>query len=294
MLELKGKVAVVTGAASGIGRGLAERFAQEGMRLVLADIEPGALEATATALRDKAADMATLVTDVSDGGAVEALASLAYNRFGAVHVVCNNAGIVPAGRFRPVWDYAPEDWTWAMGVNLMGIVHGIRSFVPRMRAAGDWGHVVNTISVAGLISGPNAPVYGASKHAAMRVTEALYASLQDENSPIGVTALCPGVVQTGIGDSERNRPKGLMPSGGIAEDTPEMRAAAAEVKAGGLMPDAVAEMVIEAIRDRQFYLLTTAAFDRAVRARANDLLARRNPVFVDQLTLSREDVDALS
>lgn len=293
MPELKGKVAVITGAASGIGRGLAERFAREGMRLVLADIEPGTLEATATALRGKAADIATLVTDVSDGIAVEALASLAYDRFGAVHILCNNAGIVPAGRFRPVWDYAVEDWTWAMGVNLMGIVHGIRSFVPRMRAAGDWGHVVNTISVAGLISGPNAPVYGASKHAAMRVTEALYASLQDENSSIGVTALCPGVVQTGIGDSERNRPKGLMPSGGIAEDTPEMRDAAAKVKAGGLMPDAVADMVIEAICNRQLYLLTTAAFDRAVRTRADDLLARRNPVFVDQLTLSREDVDAL-
>lgn len=292
MIEFNGKVAVVTGAASGIGRGLAERFAREGMALVLADIEQAPLEALAGHLRGEGAEVATAVTDVSSGEAVEALAVLSYERFGAVHVLCNNAGIVPAGRFRQVWEYAVEDWAWALGVNLMGIVHGIRSFVPRMRAAGSWGHMVNTVSVAGLVSGPNAPVYGASKHAAMRVTEALYGSLREENSPIGVTALCPGVVLTGITESERNRPAHLRPAEGVAEDSEEVKAVVAAVKAGGLMPDAVADMVIEAIRARQFYLVTTTAFDRAVRSRADDILARRNPVFVDQLTLSREDNDA--
>src|SRR5690606_6794778 len=144
---------------SGIGKGLAERFAGEGMALVLADIEQAPLNALAEDLRGRGVQVATRVTDVSSAEAVEALAQLAYERFGAVHVLCNNAGIVPAGRFRPVWDYSVEDWTWALGVNLMGIVHGIRAFVPRMRAASGWGHIVNTVSVAGLVSGANAPVY---------------------------------------------------------------------------------------------------------------------------------------
>ncbi len=293
MIEFSGKVAVVTGAASGIGRGLAERFAREGMRLVLADVEQAPLQVLAGRLGDGGAEVAAQVTDVADAAAVEALAVAAYERFGAVHVLCNNAGIVPGGRFRPIWDFAVEDWAWALGVNLMGLVHGIRSFVPRMRAAGGWGHIVNTVSVSGLVSGSSAPVYGASKHAALRATEALYASLSEEGSPIGVTALCPGVVQTGIGDLERNRPSGLVPVGGVAADTEEMRSAAAKVKSGGLLPDAVAEMVVKAIRDRQFYLVTTTAFDEAIRDRMEDILARRNPQFVDHLTLSKGEVDAL-
>ena len=292
MIEFSGRVAVVTGAASGIGRALVERFASEGMRLVLADVEERPLREVAEALADAGADVVAVITDVSDAAAVEALAAAAYDRFGAVHVVCNNAGVVPAARYRPIWEFSVEDWSWALGVNLMGIVHGIRSFVPRMRAAGGWGHVVNTISVSGLISGADSPVYGASKHAALRATEALYASLAEENSPIGVTALCPGVVRTGIGNSERNRPRQLVPAAGVATDTAEMRAAAAQVTSSGLPPDAVAEMVVEAIRERQFYVLTTSAFDGAIRARMDDILARRNPVFAPLLSLSKGDVDA--
>jgi NAD(P)-dependent dehydrogenase (short-subunit alcohol dehydrogenase family) len=292
MVELKHKVAVVTGAASGIGRGLAQRFAKEGMRLALADVQTGPLEELASALRADGTEVLTQTTDVSKADAVEALSTAVYERFGVVHVLCNNAGIVPAARFHPIWEYSLEDWAWGMGVNLMGVVHGIRSFIPRMRAAGGWGHVVNTISVSGLASGANAPIYGASKHAAMRATEALYASLQAENSPIGVTALCPGVVLTSISDSERTRPRDLVPVGGVVEDTPELKAVTEAVKAGGLLPSAVAEMVVQAIHDNQFYLLTTSAFDRAVRSRMEDILARRNPNFVDQLQLSKEDNDA--
>jgi NAD(P)-dependent dehydrogenase (short-subunit alcohol dehydrogenase family) len=143
MTDFQGKVAVVTGAASGIGLGLAERFARDGMRLVLADIEAAPLEALAARLRASGVGVEALVTDVSDAAAVEALAVRAYDRFGAAHLVCNNAGIVPAGRYRPVWEFTLNDWQWAMGVNLMGVVHGIRSFVPRMRAGGEWGHIVN-------------------------------------------------------------------------------------------------------------------------------------------------------
>lgn len=290
--ELSGRVAVVTGAASGIGRGLAERFAQEGMRLVLADIEAGPLEAVAQALRAGGAAVLARRTDVSDAACVDALADAAWDAFGAVHVVCNNAGIVPGARFRPIWETAPEDWQWSIGVNLMGVVHGIRSFVPRMRAGGGWGHVVNTISVAGLVSGTNSPAYGAAKHAALRATEALYADLKAESSPIGVTALCPGIVSTGIGDSERNRPAGLRPAGGVRGDDPRTMERYRGIKAGGLMPSEVASMVVAAIRDRTFYLVTTTAFDRGVRARMEAILSRRNPDFPDILTMSQEESDA--
>jgi NAD(P)-dependent dehydrogenase (short-subunit alcohol dehydrogenase family) len=292
MIDFTGKVAVVTGAASGIGRGLAECFAREGMRLVLADIEPAPLDALAATLRKGGAQLETQVANVSNADAVEALAARAYESFGAVHVLCNNAGIVPAGRYRPVWEFALEDWHWAMGVNLMGVVHGMRSFVPRMREAGEWGHVVNTISVAGLYGGAGSPVYGASKHAALRATEALYSSLEAEGSPIGVTALCPGVVKTGIGSSERNRPAALKPESETTSEIAAMQQASDAVTIRGLDPGAVADMVVKAIRERQFYLVTTNAFDRAIRDRMDDMLSRRNPTPVDLLALATEDVHA--
>lgn len=292
MIELRDKVAVVTGAASGIGRGLAERFAAEGMRLVLADIQLAPLEEVAAALRATGVQVETQVTDVSDAAAVQALADRAYAAFGAVHVLCNNAGIVPGARFRPIWETSPEDWHWSLGVNLMGVVHGIQSFIPRMRAQGGWAHVVNTISVAGLVSGTNSPAYGAAKHAALRATEALYADLGAENSPIGVTALCPGVVSTGIGNSERNRPAGLVPAGGVRGDDPAAMEKYRGIKAAGLMPEDVAEMVVQAIRARQFYLVTTTAFDRGITERMEAILTRRNPDFPDILAMSQEESDA--
>ncbi len=292
MIELKGKVAVVTGAASGIGRGLAERFAQEDMRLVMADIQPEPLLALAEQLRAAGTRVITHVTDVARPEAVEALAQAAYDAFGATHVLCNNAGIVPGARFRPIWDYSVEDWQWSFGVNLMGVVNGIRSFVPRMRAAGEWGHVVNTISVAGLVSGKNSPAYGAAKHAALVATEALYASLRAENSPIGVTAFCPGVVLTGISDSERNRPKDMIPEGGVRSDDPAALEKYKNVKAAGLLPADVADMVVNAIRERLFYLVTTKAFDRGIRERMEAILERRDPEFPDILVMSQEEIDA--
>jgi len=292
MTDLNGRVAVITGAASGIGKGLAERFAAEGMRLVLADIQPAPLEALAAGLRAGGSEVITHVTDVSSEAAVESLAKAAYDGFGAVHVLCNNAGIVPGARFSPVWEYTVQDWQWSLGVNLMGVVNGIRSFVPRMRAGGDWGHVVNTISVAGLVSGANSPAYGAAKHAALRVTEALFTSLKDENSPIGVTALCPGVVLTGISDSERNRPRDLVPEGGVKGDDPQILERYRGVKAAGLMPADVAEMVVNAIHARQFYLVTTTAFDRGVTERMQAILERRDPDFPDILVMSQEETNA--
>jgi NAD(P)-dependent dehydrogenase (short-subunit alcohol dehydrogenase family) len=294
MTVLKGRVAVVTGAASGIGRGLAERFAAEGMRLVLADIQPAPLEALAAELRSKGTEVITGITDVASDAAVEALAKVAYDGFGAVHVLCNNAGIVPGARFAPIWEYSVQDWQWSLGVNLMGVVNGIRSFVPKMRAGGEWGHVVNTISVAGLVSGANSPAYGAAKHAALRATEALHASLKEENSPIGVTALCPGVVLTAISDSERNRPRDLVPEDGVKGDDPQIVEKYRSVKGAGLMPADVAEMVVKAIHARQFYLVTTTAFDRGVKERMEAILERRDPDFPDILVMSQEETNARS
>jgi len=293
MMDFSDRVAVITGAGSGIGKGLAERFAAEGMRLVLADIQPEPLEAVAAALRAGGAQVVTRPTDVSDPEAVQALADRAFGEFGAVHVLCNNAGIVPGARFRPVWETSPQDWHWSLGVNLMGVVHGILSFVPRMRAQGGWGHVVNTISVAGLVSGTNSPAYGAAKHAALRATEALHADLTAEGSPIGVTALCPGVVATGIGNSERNRPAGLVPPGGVRGDDPQaLQSRLLDLHGRALQPAEVAEMVVGAIRERRFYLVTTTAFDRGVRARMAAILERRNPDFPDIADMAREDIDA--
>jgi NAD(P)-dependent dehydrogenase (short-subunit alcohol dehydrogenase family) len=227
--------------------------------------------------------------DVSQASEVEQLAVTAYARYGSVDVLCNNAGIVPSGRYRPVWEYPLEDWQWAFDVNLMGVVHGIRSFVPRMLAQKTESHIVNTASVAGLVSGSGSPVYSAAKHAVVRVTEALYASLLEQNAPIGVTMLCPGLVNTRIYESERNRPEQLRPSSGVAAETPELQAIAAELYAHALSPEAVADQVFDAVQAGRLYQITSTQFDDAIRARAEALLARRNPVFPSLLDLSRRD-----
>jgi NAD(P)-dependent dehydrogenase (short-subunit alcohol dehydrogenase family) len=292
MRAFKGRVAVVTGAASGIGLRLVERFAEEGMKVVLADIEHARLDDAVALVRKKGSDAVGLKVDVSDPDAVERLAALAYDRFGAVHILCNNAGIVPSGRFRPVWEYPLEDWRWAIDVNLMGVAHGLRSFIPRMLAGGEPGHVVNTSSVAGVTSGAYSAVYGAAKHAVVRITEALYASLKEMKSEIGVTVLCPGVVRTQIYQSERNRPQGLVPAAGIAAEPAAIEALASKIHAEGLAPQKVADMVVDAIKDEQLYLITTEAFDDAIRDRMECILARRNPVFPDVLALSQKDIDA--
>jgi NAD(P)-dependent dehydrogenase (short-subunit alcohol dehydrogenase family) len=287
MREFSGKVAVITGGGSGIGAALCRLAADLGMKVVVADVDLEAAERVRASLAGGAAIAAKV--DVSRADEVEQLARLAYGGFGAVHLLCNNAGVVPSGRHRPVWEYPLEDWRWAFDVNLMGVVHGLRSFVPRMLAQRSESHIVNTASVAGLISGSGSPVYSASKHAVVRITEALYASLRERNAPIGVTALCPGLVNTRIYESERNRPSHLQSESGPAVETPELQAVAADLFASALSPAAVAEQVFSAIREQRFYQITTTGYDDAIRQRADALLTRRNPEFPDLLDLSTRD-----
>ena len=271
------KVVVITGGAGGIGLAFARRFAREGMRVVLADLEEPALATAAAMLAARGAEVLAVPTDVADPAAVDRLAAAAFARFGGVHLLCNNAGVVPAGRARPLWEFPIEDWRWALDVNLMGVVNGIRSFVPRMIASGERGHVVNTASIAGLVSGPQSVVYSTTKHAVVRVSEALYAAFQEQGLPIGATLLCPGLVDTAIYRSERNRPAGLVPVDGVAAERPDL----AEAASKGLAPDVIAEMLYQAISDGRFYVLTSPAYDGMIRDRLEAILARRNPRFAD-------------
>ena len=266
------------------------RFAREGMQVVIADIDLGAAERVQQALAAAGLSALAVRTDVADDASVAALADLAWATYGHVDVLCNNAGVVPSGRYRPVWEYPLEDWKWSFDVNLMGVVHGLRSFVPRMLAQKTEGHIVITASIAGLMSGSGSAAYSAAKHAAVRVGEALYASFQEMQAPIGVTVLCPGLVNTKIYESERNRPDSLRPAGGPAAETPELQAIASQLYTGAISPETVAEQVFESVQKNILYALTTTNFDGAIRERMEAMLERRQPRFASLLELSKSDM----
>lgn len=290
MKNLSDRVAVITGAASGMGAAMAWRFARSGMKIVVSDIDGDAAAATRDALVAAGHDAIAVRTDVASADDVGRLADAAYAHYGAVHLLCNNAGVVPGGRHRLVWEYPLEDWKWSLDVNLFGAVHGIRSFIPRMLAQNVEGHVVTTASVAGLVSGAGSVPYSAAKHAVVRVTEALYAGLRERGAPIGVTVLCPGLVNTRIYESERNRPAELRTTAGPAEESPELKAIAERLYADAISPEAVAELVHGAVLDNRLYVLTTESFDASIRDRLEAILERRNPDFASLLELSRRDV----
>ena len=289
MQEFQDRVAVVTGGGSGIGAALCRHSAALGMRVVVADVDVNAASRVSAELEAQGHTATATKTDVSQQLEVEALADLAYRTYGTVDLLCNNAGVVPSGRHRAVWEYPLEDWRWAFDVNVMGVVHGLRSFVPRMLAQGTAAHIVNTASIAGLVSGSGSVVYSASKHAVVRITEALYAALQERRASIGVTVLCPGIVNTRIYESERNRPTHLQLEGGPASEIAELRTVAAELYAHALSPEAVAEQVFDAVRAERLYQLTTPHYDDAIRDRADVVLSRRNPVFPSLIDLSMRD-----
>jgi NAD(P)-dependent dehydrogenase (short-subunit alcohol dehydrogenase family) len=268
-----GRVAVVTGAASGIGLGMARRFAAEGMRVVMADVERPVLDEAADGLAATGADVLRVVTDVADPAAVDALRDAALDAYGAVHLLCNNAGV--GGSQDPLWEVSRADLEWVFGVNLWGVVNGIRSFVPVL-AEQDAAHVVNTSSVFGLFAG-SLGAYGSSKHAVVALTESLHFQLREAGSHIGVTVLCPSAVRTNFDTSARNRP----PEAGPAADTgATSQAARADLHARSAPPrepDEVAGLVVDAVRTGRFYVLTNDARDTAIRKRAEEILAGTPP-----------------
>lgn len=271
MRDFQGKVAVVTGAASGIGRGLAERFAREGMSVVLADVEKEALALAASELQQQGADVLAVETDVASLASVEALRDAALARFGRVHVLCNNAG-VSGGGGGPIWTATENDWAWVVGVNLMGVVHGLQAFVPSMLEHGEDGHVVNTSSVLGLGTGGGS-IYGVTKHGVTRLTEGLYYDLRAAGARIGVSVLCPGLIATRIIESDRNRPAALRNDGTPSAAMLERRQQSIEHWArDGMPPEEVADIVLESIREERFYILTHPEYRDRVAERMRSIL----------------------
>jgi len=291
MQEFEGKVAVVTGAASGIGRAMADRFAEAGMKVVLADVEEEALDAAVTEMRQAEHDVLGVLCDVSTEEALQNLADRTVEEYGGVHVLCNNAGVVVGGsivgdRDQYIWEQPLSDWQWTLDVNLWGVVHGIRIFTPIMLAQNEPGHIVNTASTAGLTGGPQLGVYGVSKHGVVRMSEALYFHLREATGgTVGCSVLCPGGVRTQIAAAGRNRPDERLESDILRLDADETAKRASDwadrIGETGQEPSEIAEKVFQAINDDQFYILTHETQDPGLRVRFDNILARRNPELVD-------------
>ena len=272
MEDLRGKVAVITGGASGIGWAVARRAAAEGIKVVIADIEEGALKQAERELTSQGTDAIAVATDVADAASVRELRERALRRYGAVHLVHNNAGVGGGG---PIWEVPEEDWRWIVGVNLWGVIHGVATFVPLLMEQGE-GHVVNTASIAGLTTAPFIGPYNATKQAVVAISETLYKDLEAAGvSGVGVSVLCPGFVQTRIADAGRNRPD-WAPARDV-ENAEEVRATIQDLVDGGIPPSVVADMVLDAVRTDTFYIRTHPELDAAIRTRFEDILGGRPP-----------------
>jgi NAD(P)-dependent dehydrogenase (short-subunit alcohol dehydrogenase family) len=292
MEQLEGRVAVVTGGASGIGRAMGERFAAEGMKVVLADVEAPALDHTVVELRDRGHDVLGVVTDVSSYDDVVRLRDTTLDAFGAVHVLCNNAG-VGAGAEGRMWEHELNDWRWGLAVNLWGVIHGIKAFVPGMIEGGDEGHVVNTSSGNGGIAPlASTAIYALTKSGVVTLTESLYAQLQAVGSRVGASVLFPGphMLRTGLFESWRNRPPEL--ANPTPRKTPpttiasfEKRMADAGVALTYTPVEEVAERVADAVRTGTFWILPPSErTDTTINARAASMLARSNPTYLNDVT----------
>ena len=279
MRELKGKVAVVTGGASGIGRAMAERFAREGMKIVLADVEAEPLAKARDEIGRGGVEAIAVPTDVSRWDEVEALARRTFEAFGTAHVVCNNAGVASGGA--AAWQVSQADWDWTLGVNLWGVIHGIRAFVPRLVEQGE-GHVVNTASIAGLVSVPGMAPYCVTKHAVVALSECLHHDLgKAARSKVKVSVLCPAWVKTKISDSARNRPAHAS-AATSPEVTPQQRMVESAVRAAvenGIPPEAVADKVLQAIVEERFWILTHSKTKKMIEKRMRGILDDTNPEF---------------
>jgi NADP-dependent 3-hydroxy acid dehydrogenase YdfG len=274
MKDFTQKTAVITGAGSGFGREFARKSAALGMNLVLADVQKDALMAVADELTAKGAKVIAEVIDVSKGEQVDALAAAAKKAFGNVHLLFNNAGVAAGGL---MWEHTQADWEWVLGVNVWGVIHGVRAFVPAMLAHGEAGHVVNTASVAGLLSAPTMGVYNVSKHSVVALSETLYNDFRMVQSKLGASVLCPAFVPTGIHLSHRNRPEDLA----AAQPTPSMiasqKASEKAVTSGKVSAPEVCEMTFKAIEEERFYIITHQKIMNSVKLRLDDVAQQRNP-----------------
>jgi NAD(P)-dependent dehydrogenase (short-subunit alcohol dehydrogenase family) len=274
MQDFAGKVAVITGAGSGFGREFARLGHALGMKLVLADVQGEALNVVVAELGSAGATVIGEVIDVARGEDVQRLADRAYAELGSVHLLFNNAGVGCGGL---VWENADRDWQWVLGVNLWGVIHGIRHFVPRMIASGEPGHVVNTASVAGLVCPPNMGVYNVSKHAVVALTETLAHDLRLAQANIGVSLLCPAFVPTGIAQSHRNRPSELRGDPPTASQRAAHAALTKAVDSGKLTAAQVAQMTFDAVAADRFYVLTHPQILPTVQLRFDDIVQQRAP-----------------
>jgi NADP-dependent 3-hydroxy acid dehydrogenase YdfG len=278
MKDFKDKVAVITGAASGIGRGIAERCAQEGMKVVITDVEKEALGQTAREMKAAGATVLPLLTDVSKKRDVENLARKTLNRYGAVHLLFNNAGVTTG---TVIWESTVADWKWVLGVNLWGVIHGIQVFVPIMLKQDTECHIVNTASMAALISYPGRGIYTVSKHAVLSLSEKLYHELSWQGAKIKVSVLLPGSVKTRIMEADRNRPAGLRDDSGeekkLSSGYEALNYMGRLALESGIPPQQVADCVFSAIREDKFYIITHPEMKPLVQMRADDILRERNP-----------------
>jgi NAD(P)-dependent dehydrogenase (short-subunit alcohol dehydrogenase family) len=276
MRDFAGKVAVITGAAGGLGKSLARRFARAGMKLALADLDADVLAGVVAELDDAGAVAIGVRADVRKAADIEVLAARTLEKFGAVHVVCNNAGVAPLGA---AWESTAADWEWVLGVNLWGAIHGVRVFTPIMLEQGGEGHIVNTASVAGLIAPPGMAAYNVSKHAVVALTESLHHDLVARGAKVRCSVVCPAYFPSGIAESERVRPTELAEPGRSKTDAQRalednLRKA---VMAGKLSADDVAARVFDAVRDERFYVLTHPRIKPAIERRMRDILEERTP-----------------
>jgi NAD(P)-dependent dehydrogenase (short-subunit alcohol dehydrogenase family) len=273
MNTLEGKVAAVTGAASGLGRSMALAFAAEGMDLALGDVDENSLSAVESEVRRKGVRAFTMRVDVSKASDVDAFAERTLKDLNGIHLVCNNAGVSPLGA---VWEASVADWQWILGVNLWGVIHGVRAFTPHLLGQNE-GHIVNTASVAGLISPPGSGAYNVTKHAVVTLSESLYHDLRERNSAVGVSVLCPAYVPTRITESERSRPADLPASEKSKETLAREAMLKKAVTSGKVSADQVAQAVVAAVKEERFYILTHPRIKGAIQARMQDILEERAP-----------------
>jgi len=279
MIEFKDKIAVITGAASGIGRSLSERCVLEGMKVVLADIDTKALATTEAELKTMGASVLSIPTDVSKAQEVNSLAQKTFETFGEVHLLFNNAGVLGGGT---IWESTLADWEWIIGVNLWGVIHGVREFVPRMLVQDTEGHIVNTASLSGFVSGPGNGwgIYRVTKHGVVTLSETIHYELTERGAKLKVSVLCPGAVNTPIIDAERNRPIELQNAHPEEQVNPKVEelwdAVRLEVQAG-LSPQQVTDEVFHAIKTEKFYIIIPPEVKPQIQKRMYDVLQERNP-----------------